>query len=168
MSYATASLFPVTPAAPHAFSIFNAPHSPRETHALFEDLIGIFKPNTMSTDTRRVLESCDNAKTLKKSRSTPSLKKSWRKLLGLQVPTEEPTFDFVTPSSSRPPSPPNRQDSVSSDESFLDEDFGILSGLPVIDILPKEEDGSSTDGTLVDEESDANPDQNVAADNADE
>lgn len=119
---------------------------------MFEDLIGIFKPNTMSTDTRRVLEACDNAKILKKSRSTPSLKKSWRKLLGLQVPVEEPTFDFVTPSSSRPPSPPNRQDSVSSDESFLDEDFGILSDLSVIDILSKEEDGSSTDGTLVDEE----------------
>lgn len=152
MSYATTSLFPVTPAAPHAFSIFAAPHSPRETHALFEDLMGIFKPTVPPTQTQRVLEPRENTKSLKRCRSAPSLKKSWRKLLGLQMPVEEPTFDFVTPSSSRPRSPPNRQDSMSSDESFSDEDFGILSGLPTVDVFPKEEDGSSTDGTLVDEE----------------
>lgn len=152
MSYAATSLFPVAPAAPHAFSIFAAPRSPRETHALFEDLIGIFKSAAPATQAQHALEPGENIKSLKRSRSAPSLKKSWRRLLGLQVPVEEPTFDFVTPSSSRPRSPPNRQDSISSDESLSDDDFGIFGGLPTIDVFPKEEDGSSTDGTLVDEE----------------
>ncbi|KAJ3554770.1 hypothetical protein NM688_g2934 [Phlebia brevispora] len=153
MSYATASqgfsLFPASPTSPHAFSIFSMSQSPRETHALFEDLISLFRPTAIPESSRVLQPSNGPEKTLKRSRSTPSLKRSWRKLLGLQTP--EPVFDFVTPQT-RPDSPTDGEDPVSPEGSIADEDFGILNGSSAVDTSCKDDDGSSSDGTLVDEE----------------
>ena len=86
---------------------------------------------------------------LKKSRSTPSLRKTWRKLFGLQE--AEPEFEIVTPE--EVVTPPNEEDEQRSEGTVADE-FGVLdSEVKPNKHLSDDDDRASetSDGTLVDD-----------------
>ncbi|KAI0796311.1 hypothetical protein BC629DRAFT_285563 [Irpex lacteus] len=78
--------FPSTPSAPHAFNLFAFSHSPRENHAVYEDLRDVFRGRSPSSsddsDSDRE-EDEQTGRVLKKSASVPSFKDSLRKLLRL-------------------------------------------------------------------------------------
>ncbi|KAH7921369.1 hypothetical protein BV22DRAFT_991935, partial [Leucogyrophana mollusca] len=43
------TLFPTSPASPHAFAIFGHAQSPRDNHAVYEDLRQVFGPTNGRT-----------------------------------------------------------------------------------------------------------------------
>ncbi|EPT03712.1 hypothetical protein FOMPIDRAFT_98438 [Fomitopsis schrenkii] len=73
-STATFNFFAAAPAAPHAFNLFVASHSPRDTYATYEDLRQIMRPS--NTDRR------------KRACSEPAKAKSLRKLFGIEIDLE--------------------------------------------------------------------------------
>lgn len=156
MSYGSASqgfsLFPAAPAAPHAFNLFSLSQSPRETHALFEDLMSVLRPAAVVAPRGVLCPTRGREKELRRSRSTPSLRKTWRKLFGLEP--DEPNFEIVTPESGLA-APPCEEDAVSSDGSSVgDEEFGVLRRSLSREKFICEGDSTMSGDTLVDEELD--------------
>lgn len=75
----SSGLFSTTaPTAPHAFNIFSFSHSPRETHAMAEDLRDVLRPSNQVSEW-----GVETRKTLRRASSTPSLKDSIRKFFRL-------------------------------------------------------------------------------------
>ncbi|PSS35450.1 hypothetical protein PHLCEN_2v1605 [Hermanssonia centrifuga] len=89
MSYAasaqTFALFPSSPTVPNAFNIYTFSQSPRENHAMVEDLLSIFRPRE-NLAPRDVLRTSYNeaGRRLRKSTSSPSLKTSFKRLFGIE------------------------------------------------------------------------------------
>ena len=110
--------------------------------------------NNVNWSKRNPRSASDRGKSLKKSKSSPSLKKTWRMLLGLEA--SEPHFEFVDPES-KLSTPPNEADTECTMGSFVDEEFGVLGkhlSKPAADAsINDNSDGASSDsdGTLVDE-----------------
>lgn len=63
-SAAPFNFFTAAPAAPHAFNLFVAQHSPRDTYTTYEDLRQILRPS--NTDRRRACSEPTKARELKK------------------------------------------------------------------------------------------------------
>ena len=88
---------------------------------------------------------------LKKSRSTPSLRKTWRRLFGL--PEEaEPEFEFVTPEEVA--TPPNEKDGQQPEVTVADE-FCVLDRSTVKSSQPLSDEDDrapeTSESTLVEE-----------------
>ena len=71
MSYTSLQLMPTAPAAPHAFALFAPAQSPRETYAMYDDLLDIFCRPARASVAR------------KRSNSAPTLAHGLRKFFGI-------------------------------------------------------------------------------------
>lgn len=138
------------PAAPHAFNLFTLAQSPHETHAMYDEFASLFK----ARDATEARASDSPAKAISRSRSAPSLKRVWRKWLGLEP--SEPAFEFVTKEGNTCSSP-SEDDAKPVDGSDVDE-LGVLHKTLYLSVVPKDEDDdacSSNGSTLVDAEDEA-------------
>lgn len=82
MSYSTSAhaytLHATNTASPNGFSIFSFSHSPRESHAMYEDLRGVLRSSNRDDAEFGVI----GKRTLRRASSVPSLKDSLRKMFG--------------------------------------------------------------------------------------
>ena len=90
---------------------------------MLNDFISVFRPSAATESRTLSMPSNGEAKSLKQSRSTPFLRKTWRRVFGLEP--SEPDFEIITPES-RDHTPSNDDESESLEGLSVDEEFDVL------------------------------------------